>query len=35
MRVRIDSVGQRVDQILWLVPILMVLLCGFLVLLVK
>jgi hypothetical protein len=35
MRVRIDSVGRRVDQILWLVPILMVLLCGFLVLLVK
>jgi hypothetical protein len=32
---RLDGVGRRVDQILWLMPILMVALCGLLILLVK
>jgi hypothetical protein len=35
VRQRIDDVGRRVDRLHWLMPILMVLLCGFLVLLVK
>lgn len=32
---RMENIGRRVDQIFWLMPILMILLCGFLVLLVK